>query len=93
MSADNEGQKSATNGIPDLTTLPPAKARRVWLNYLADGEFIEGGASVAGAFVTLAINEYELNFGKAGEEISRKNLVDRMTKLREAIAAKLVTAD
>lgn len=89
MTADNEGQKPATDGIPDLRALTPAMARRAWLRWLADREPFVPDAELArcAAFVTLAINEYELNHGKAAEEVSRKNLAEKIAAFQAAFAA------
>lgn len=72
--------------VPDLTTMTPAEAWSAWRRWLADHYplpktpgYIKADAAMAGA-----LREYELNFGKQAEEVSRKNLADKLATFDEA---------
>lgn len=63
--------------IPSMT---PRKAWKAWRRYFADtGGLDHIFTTNRHTPVELALGEYELNYGKAAEETSRKNLAARLT--------------
>lgn len=89
MTQDNEGQKSANLSMPDILSMSPPIAERHWLRWLADQEPFEGQKAIDAEHFTLAIREWGLNIGTAGEEKSRANLEQRYA----AFKATHLTAD
>lgn len=66
---------------PNLTSMTPAKAWRAWRRYFAD----IGGPDyifLSGRHmpVELALGEYQLNYGKQGEEMARMNLTAKLAE-------------
>lgn len=72
--------------LPELCSLTPAKAKRAWLKSLADRAEPTGQSIIYARYVGMALYEYGREFGKAGEDIARKNLADRLATFQASYA-------
>ena len=71
--------------LPDLLALSPKMANRAWMKWLADVYPLNGKMIMPASDVGMAITEWDMNSGKAAEEVSRKNLAERIETLKAAM--------